>query len=169
MEQIRQQVSFERGVQQQPVKRSVFAKRSNQLPAHVLEQAAIVAALGQFIHLHKPSVAAHGGFLFVQNRVIKILLAGEVAEQDGLADARRGGDVLGLGAAEAVAGEAFDRYPQQLPAAVLAGHTGACRRGMGIWAAPTGELGTAASVGLSGRAGTGPASISKYSLLSTKP
>ena len=51
-------------------------------------------------------------------------------------------------------GEAFDGYPQKLPAAVFAGHAG----GAG------GRLG-----GLGWDAGIGTASISKYSLLLAKP
>ena len=154
MKQIRQQVPFERGVQQQPVKGGVLAKGANQLPRHVLEQAAIVTALGQLVHLHKPAVAAQGGFLFVQNGVVKIFFAREMAEKDGFADARGGGDVLGLRAAEAVPGEALHGHPQQLPAAVLAGHAGRRERGLRrAWA---------------GRRGQRAASISKYSLLSAE-
>ena len=54
--------------------------------------------------------------------MIQILFGGEVAEQDGFADTGGGGDVLGLGAAEAVAREAIDGAAQQLAVAVVGRH-----------------------------------------------
>ena len=63
--------------------------------------------------------------------MVKIFLAGEVAEKDGFAHAGGSGDVLGLGAAEAVPGKAFDRYPQQLPPAILTGHSGGAGGSLG--------------------------------------
>ena len=39
------------------MKGGVFAKGSNHLPAHVLKQAPIVTALGEFVHFHEPSLA----------------------------------------------------------------------------------------------------------------
>src|ERR1700722_7070633 len=105
------------------MKGRVFAKGPDQLPRHVLEQPAVVPALRQFVHLHKPSLATQGGFLFVQYGVIKIFLAGEVAEKDGFTNPGSSRYVLGFSAAEAVLGEALDGHPKQLPAAVLAGHS----------------------------------------------
>jgi hypothetical protein len=68
-------------------------------------------------------VAAGFGF-GVQNGGIERLFAGEMAENDGLGDARGGGDLLGGSAAEAFAGEQFQGCVQQLAPAVAGIHAG---------------------------------------------
>src|SRR5580700_8409960 len=113
---------FERSVEQQPVKRGVLAKRSDDLRGNVAEQSPVVPAFGQFVQFHKPAFATQGGFLFVQDRVVEILFAREMAEENGFAHAGGRRYVLGFRAAESVARETIDRYPQKLPAAVFARH-----------------------------------------------
>src|SRR5580658_8964715 len=122
MEQIGQKMSFERSVQQEPVKRGILAKGADNLTGHVPEESAIVAALRQFVHLYKPPLTTQGGFLFVQNRVVEVFLAHEMAEQNSFAYAGGRGNVLGFGAAKSVARKAIDGHAEKLPAAVFAGH-----------------------------------------------
>ena len=50
-----------------------------------------------------------GVVVVIEDGIIQVALGGKVAEDDGFGDAGRGGDFLGGGAAEALAGEEIER------------------------------------------------------------
>src|SRR5579859_5722542 len=132
MKQISQQVAFERSVEEQAVKRGVVPKGANDLLRDMPEQPAIVPALGQFLHFDEPAVTSHGGFFFVQDRVVKIFLACEMAEEDSLADAGGCRNVFGLRSTKSVASETINRYTKQLAAAIFARHPNGAGGSLGL-------------------------------------
>ena len=67
----------------------------------------------------------------IEDRVIEVLLGGEVAEDDGFGDAGGGGDFLGGGAAEALPREEIERGFEELAAAVAGGKAESGGTGVG--------------------------------------
>ena len=69
-------------------------------------------------HCDQPFVEFAGFMVEIENSGIQGLLTGEMAKDDGFGDSGGGGDFLGGGAFEALAGEEIQRSFEQLAAAV---------------------------------------------------
>src|SRR5262245_43939644 len=110
-------MAFEGSVQHQTVKRRLLAERLEYAGSHETEYTQIISGVHKRLHLLAiPSSALIG--VQVEDRVVEILLGGEVAEQNRFAHPGGYGNILGLCAAETVTGKDVDRDLQQLAVTV---------------------------------------------------
>ena len=117
-------VALERGEHEHAVNAQVGAKGLDDPFDEGADQAFVVVA----IHAAFPLRDALGELatlvMMIEDRVVEVLFGGEVAEDDGFGDAGGGGDFLGGGAGESLAGEDIEGGLDELKAAVAGGEAG---------------------------------------------